>query len=66
MRSDTAIMQEGEAGSSAASALCQVACLPADMAEWNMSTDQGVIDNLHRGLMMVSSVLCLLYVLRSK
>jgi hypothetical protein len=40
-------------GAKVASSLCQAAQLPVDMAEWKGSTDQEVIDNLQRGLMMV-------------
>uniref|UniRef100_A0A2N9H223 Uncharacterized protein n=1 Tax=Fagus sylvatica TaxID=28930 RepID=A0A2N9H223_FAGSY len=39
-------------GSSTASALCEVARLPVDMDVWSKSTNQEVINNLRRGLMM--------------
>uniref|UniRef100_A0A2N9FIG1 Uncharacterized protein n=1 Tax=Fagus sylvatica TaxID=28930 RepID=A0A2N9FIG1_FAGSY len=42
----------GGSGSSTASALCEVARLPVDMDVWSKSTDQEVINNLRRGLMM--------------
>uniref|UniRef100_A0A2N9HEY4 Uncharacterized protein n=1 Tax=Fagus sylvatica TaxID=28930 RepID=A0A2N9HEY4_FAGSY len=38
--------------SSTASALCEVARLPVDMDVWRKSTNQEVINNLRRGLMM--------------
>ena len=66
VRSDATVLQAGEAGSNAANALSKVARLPTDMEVWKKSTNQGVIDNLRRGLMMVSSLVCLLLVLRSK
>uniref|UniRef100_A0A2N9JAV3 Uncharacterized protein n=1 Tax=Fagus sylvatica TaxID=28930 RepID=A0A2N9JAV3_FAGSY len=53
VRSDAAILPVGGGmGAKVASSLCQVARLPIDMEEWGRSTDQEVIDNLRRGLMM--------------
>uniref|UniRef100_A0A2N9IPD9 Uncharacterized protein n=1 Tax=Fagus sylvatica TaxID=28930 RepID=A0A2N9IPD9_FAGSY len=43
--------QEG-LGSSTATALCEVARLPGDMDVWRKSTNQEVVNNLCRGLMM--------------
>lgn len=55
VRSDAAILPIGGGmGAKVASSLCQVARLPIDMEEWGRSTDQEVIDNLRRGLMMVN------------
>uniref|UniRef100_A0A2N9EZX0 Uncharacterized protein n=1 Tax=Fagus sylvatica TaxID=28930 RepID=A0A2N9EZX0_FAGSY len=42
----------GGSESSTASALCEVARLPGDMDVWGKSTNQEVINNLRRGLMM--------------
>ena len=39
---------------SAASALSQVVRLPLDMNEWKKATDEGLINDLRRGLLMVS------------
>ena len=39
---------------SVASALSQVVRLPLDMDEWRKATDDGLINNLRRGLLMVS------------
>jgi hypothetical protein len=66
VRSDATIMVAGEVGSNVASTLSEVARLPEDMAVWGKSTDQGVIDNLRRDLMMVSSSVCPILVLCSE
>jgi hypothetical protein len=58
MRSDVTVLKTGGAGSNTTSALSEVARLPADMAVWKQSTNQEVIDNLRRGLMMVSQLIC--------
>ena len=42
---------------SVASALSQVVCLPLDMDEWKKATDDGLINNLRRGLLMVSKIM---------
>ena len=39
---------------SVASALSQAVRLPLDMEEWKKATDDGLINNLRRGLLMVS------------
>uniref|UniRef100_A0A2N9FXK3 Uncharacterized protein n=1 Tax=Fagus sylvatica TaxID=28930 RepID=A0A2N9FXK3_FAGSY len=54
VRSDVTVLKTGGAGSNTTSALSEVARLPADMAVWKQSTNQEVIDNLRRGLMMGS------------
>jgi hypothetical protein len=41
---------------SMASALSQVVRLPLDMDEWKKATDDGLINNLRRGLLMVSKI----------
>jgi hypothetical protein len=56
VRTDGTILRTGVTGSSTASALCEVARLPVDMDVWSKSTNQEVINNLRRGLMMVSHV----------
>jgi hypothetical protein len=55
VRTDGTVLRTGGTGSSTASALCEVARLPVDMDVWGKSTDQEVINNLRRGLMMVSN-----------
>uniref|UniRef100_A0A2N9HPZ9 Uncharacterized protein n=1 Tax=Fagus sylvatica TaxID=28930 RepID=A0A2N9HPZ9_FAGSY len=52
VRTDATVLRTGGAGSSTASALCEVARLPGDMDVWGKSTNQEVINNLRRGLMM--------------
>uniref|UniRef100_A0A2N9H9T8 Uncharacterized protein n=1 Tax=Fagus sylvatica TaxID=28930 RepID=A0A2N9H9T8_FAGSY len=52
VRTDSTVLWTGGSGSSTASALCEVARLPIDMDVWSKSTDQEVINNLRRGLMM--------------
>uniref|UniRef100_A0A2N9GCS3 Uncharacterized protein n=1 Tax=Fagus sylvatica TaxID=28930 RepID=A0A2N9GCS3_FAGSY len=52
VRTDGTVLRTGGTGSSTASALCEVARLPVDMDVWGKSTDQEVINNLRRGLMM--------------
>uniref|UniRef100_A0A2N9HBU6 Uncharacterized protein n=1 Tax=Fagus sylvatica TaxID=28930 RepID=A0A2N9HBU6_FAGSY len=52
VRSDATVLRTGGAGSNTATALSEVARLPVDMAVWKQSTNQEVINNLHRGLMM--------------
>jgi hypothetical protein len=54
VRTDATVLRTGGSGSSTASALCEVARLPGDMDVWRKSTNQEVINNLRRGLMMVS------------
>jgi hypothetical protein len=54
VRTDGTVLRTGGSGSSTASALCEVARLPVDMDVWSKSTNQEVINNLRRGLMMVS------------
>ena len=54
VRSDATVLRTGGIGSNTASALSEVARLPADMAVWKQSTNQEVIDNLRREFMMVS------------
>uniref|UniRef100_A0A2N9ER21 Uncharacterized protein n=1 Tax=Fagus sylvatica TaxID=28930 RepID=A0A2N9ER21_FAGSY len=54
VRTDGTVLRTGGTGSSTASALCEVARLPVDMDVWGKSTDQEVINNLRRGLMMGS------------
>jgi hypothetical protein len=54
VRTDATVLRTGGSGSSTASALCEVARLPIDMDVWRKSTNQEVINNLRRGLMMVS------------
>lgn len=54
VRSDATMLRTGEVGSNTASALSEVARLLADMEVWRQSTDQEVLNNLRRGLMMVS------------
>ena len=39
---------------SVASALSQVVRFPLDMDEWKKATDDGLINNLRRGFLMVS------------
>ncbi len=55
VRSDATVLRTGGTGSNTATALSEVARLPADMAVWKQSTNQEVINNLRRGLIMVSS-----------
>ena len=45
-------VNETRSGSNA-SALSQVVRLPLDMDEWKKATDDGLINNLRRGLLMV-------------
>uniref|UniRef100_A0A2N9H056 Uncharacterized protein n=1 Tax=Fagus sylvatica TaxID=28930 RepID=A0A2N9H056_FAGSY len=52
VRTDGTVLRTGVSGSSTASALCEVARLPVDMDVWSKSTNQEVINNLRRGLMM--------------
>uniref|UniRef100_A0A2N9FU19 Uncharacterized protein n=1 Tax=Fagus sylvatica TaxID=28930 RepID=A0A2N9FU19_FAGSY len=52
VRFDATVLRTSGAGSNTASALSEVARLPADMAVWKQFTNQEVIDNLRRGLMM--------------
>uniref|UniRef100_A0A2N9FJ33 Uncharacterized protein n=1 Tax=Fagus sylvatica TaxID=28930 RepID=A0A2N9FJ33_FAGSY len=52
VRTDGTVLRTGISGSSTASALCEVARLPVDMDVWSKSTNQEVINNLRRGLMM--------------
>uniref|UniRef100_A0A2N9GES3 Uncharacterized protein n=1 Tax=Fagus sylvatica TaxID=28930 RepID=A0A2N9GES3_FAGSY len=52
VRTDATVLRTGGSGSSTASALCEVARLPVDMDVWRKSTNQEVINNLRRGLMM--------------
>uniref|UniRef100_A0A2N9GIP4 Transposase (putative) gypsy type domain-containing protein n=1 Tax=Fagus sylvatica TaxID=28930 RepID=A0A2N9GIP4_FAGSY len=52
VRTDATVLRTGGSGSSTASALCEVARLPVDMDMWRKSTNQEVINNLRRGLMM--------------
>uniref|UniRef100_A0A2N9I5E2 Transposase (putative) gypsy type domain-containing protein n=1 Tax=Fagus sylvatica TaxID=28930 RepID=A0A2N9I5E2_FAGSY len=52
VRADATVLRTGGSGSSTASALCEVARLPVDMDVWRKSTNQEVINNLRRGLMM--------------
>uniref|UniRef100_A0A2N9II38 Uncharacterized protein n=1 Tax=Fagus sylvatica TaxID=28930 RepID=A0A2N9II38_FAGSY len=52
VRTDATVLRTGGSGSSTASALCEVARLPIDMDVWRKSTNQEVINNLRRGLMM--------------
>jgi hypothetical protein len=54
VRTDATVLRTGVSGSSTASALYEVARLPVDMDVWKKSTNQEVINNLRRGLMMVS------------
>uniref|UniRef100_A0A2N9H328 Uncharacterized protein n=1 Tax=Fagus sylvatica TaxID=28930 RepID=A0A2N9H328_FAGSY len=54
VRTDATVLRTGESGSNTASALCKVARLPGDMTVWRQSTNQEVVNNLHRGLMMGS------------
>jgi hypothetical protein len=54
VRTDATVLRTGGSGSSTASALCEVARLPGDMDIWGKSTNREVINNLRRGLMMVS------------
>jgi hypothetical protein len=58
VRSDATVLRTGGTGSNTASALSEVVRLPTDMAVWKQSTNHEVIDNLRRGLMMVSSLIC--------
>jgi hypothetical protein len=60
VRSDATVLKTGGVGSNTVSALSEVARLPADMVVWKQSTDREVIDNLRRGLMMVSLLICYL------
>ena len=53
VRTNATVLQTGRSGSSTATALCEVARLPRDMAVWRQSTNQEVVNNLRRGLMMV-------------
>uniref|UniRef100_A0A2N9HLT5 Uncharacterized protein n=1 Tax=Fagus sylvatica TaxID=28930 RepID=A0A2N9HLT5_FAGSY len=52
VRTDATVLRTGGSGSNTATALCEVARLPGDMAVWRQSTNQEVINNLRRGLMM--------------
>uniref|UniRef100_A0A2N9EMW8 Uncharacterized protein n=1 Tax=Fagus sylvatica TaxID=28930 RepID=A0A2N9EMW8_FAGSY len=52
VRTDATILRTGVSGSSTATALCEVVRLPGDMVVWKQSTNQEVINNLRRGLMM--------------
>uniref|UniRef100_A0A2N9GH65 Uncharacterized protein n=1 Tax=Fagus sylvatica TaxID=28930 RepID=A0A2N9GH65_FAGSY len=52
VREDATVLRPGVSGSSTASALSEVARLPVDMDVWRKSTNQEVINNLRRGLMM--------------
>ena len=54
VRTDTTVLRTGGSESSTATVLCEVARLPGDMDVWRKSTNQEVINNLRRGLMMVS------------
>ena len=56
VRSDATVLRTGGSRSNTASALSEVARLPGDMAVWKQSTNQEVVNNLRRGLMMVSLV----------
>jgi hypothetical protein len=54
VRTDATVLRIGGSGSNTATALCEVARLPGDMTVWRQSTNQEVVNNLRRGLMMVS------------
>ena len=54
VRANATVLRTGGSGSNTASALCEVARLPGDMEVWRKSTNQEVVNNLRRGLMMVS------------
>ena len=54
VRTDATVLRTGGSKSSTATALCEVARLPGNMDVWRKSTNQEVINNLRRGLMMVS------------
>jgi hypothetical protein len=56
VRTDATVLRTGGSGSNTATALCEVARLPGDMTVWRQSTNQEVINNLRRGLMMVSLI----------
>uniref|UniRef100_A0A2N9I2C5 Uncharacterized protein n=1 Tax=Fagus sylvatica TaxID=28930 RepID=A0A2N9I2C5_FAGSY len=52
VRTDATVLRTEGSGSNTATALCEVARLPGDMMVWRQSTNQEVINNLRRGLMM--------------
>uniref|UniRef100_A0A2N9G5W4 Uncharacterized protein n=1 Tax=Fagus sylvatica TaxID=28930 RepID=A0A2N9G5W4_FAGSY len=52
VRTNATVLRTGGSGSKTATALCEVARLPGDMAVWRQSTNQEVVNNLRRGLMM--------------
>jgi hypothetical protein len=54
VRTDATVLQTGGFGSNTATGLCEVARLPGDIVVWRQSTNQEVVNNLRRGLMMVS------------
>jgi hypothetical protein len=54
VRSDATVLRTGRSRSNTTTALSKVARLPGDTAVWRQSTNQEVVNNLRRGLMMVS------------
>ena len=54
VKENATVLRTGGSESNTASALCEVARLPGDMEVWRKSTNQEVVNNLRRGLMMVS------------
>ncbi len=56
VRTDATVLRTGGSGSNTATALYEVARLPGDMTVWRQSTNQEVINNLRKGLMMVSLI----------
>jgi hypothetical protein len=62
VRTNATVLRTGGSGSKTATALCEVARLPGDMAVWRQSTNQEVVNNLRRGLMMVSSAFFTLFI----
>ncbi len=54
VRTDATVLRTGRSESNTATALCEVARLPGDMVVWRQSTNQEVVNNLRKGLMMVS------------
>ncbi len=56
VRTNATVLRTGGSGSNTATAFCEVARLPGDMTVWRQSTNQEIINNLRRGLMMVSLI----------
>uniref|UniRef100_A0A2N9IEH2 Uncharacterized protein n=1 Tax=Fagus sylvatica TaxID=28930 RepID=A0A2N9IEH2_FAGSY len=54
VRTNATVLRTGGSGSNTATAFCEVARLPGDMTVWRQSTNQEIINNLRRGLMMGS------------